>query len=747
MSHEAVLSLENTTLDDYQIGTLVRMEGYGPVFKATNQKTQASVHLHVLQSPDQRALSADRFRHGVYSAKSIHSSNLTPLDGSGKNDQFFYIAYTHHGLTALSDEIRGASVLGTSQESIPIERLTRWVKGLMNGLTALHGQRAFHHALSLNTLWVDASDQLLISHQGIAPIFKKRMQALTSAMSLDDPIMLARAPYVSPEEIRGRLVNQSADLYAVSVIIFELLMGAHPFSGPNAEATLKAHTDLEYQHLNTENLPPEVFTSFFSQAFAKEARSRFVSAQAMLSSFEGALKAFNTDGMSTADHLAPEGTESDFSFSEYGDDLGFSQTSADERTFLEFGDVDDQTFFESDFNEAIEVAHRTGVYGAIELDEEGATSHGSADVQRSSSQSPPPPMKTAAFVSVQGSLPGVARPTGPPVLTTLPLTSQLTSNMPLGEEILELQDDVIELAPSKVLPIPKVKSVTPLDIISTPQSLASASSTPPPVEGLYQSGASAPALPKNKSPVYSPSPVTRGKADEWPGENAPPEPPQWSHSQSNISTALPTNKGTQRRAPKLQSSQSVWQRLKGVFVALILAGIGASAVAIFNPFNMTPRPEMLMIMTDPGEMNMIIESKQIREKTPYHYNYSDIHKAAQELNVKFIKQINPQTRLFYRVSIPVFNGQSSLYLKAPRDPKKVNNTLKRVIISTNTGQAQVRKGANILGTTPLIYLGQSGAKVNFTVSIPGDEKEVLVTLGESGREEIRVDFDLPSTAP
>ena len=108
MSHEAVLSLENTTLDDYQIGTLVRVEGYGPVFEATNQKTQTPVYLHVLQSPDQRALSADRFRHGVYSAKSIHSPHLASLDGSGKSDQFFYIAYAHQGLTALKDEIRGA---------------------------------------------------------------------------------------------------------------------------------------------------------------------------------------------------------------------------------------------------------------------------------------------------------------------------------------------------------------------------------------------------------------------------------------------------------------------------------------------------------------------------------------------------------------------------------------------------------------------------------------------------------------
>ena len=242
------------------------------------------------------------------------------------------------------------------------------------------------------------------------------------------------------------------------------------------------------------------------------------------------------------------------------------------------------------------------------------------------------------------------------------------------------------------------------------------------------------------------SPITRGKANEWPGET-PPTPPQWNQSQPNISTALPTNKGTQRRAPKLQSSQTVWQRLKGVFVALVLAGIGAAVVAIFNPFNMTPRPEMLMITTDPGEMNMIIDSKQIREKTPYHYNYSDSHQAAQELHVKFIKQINPQTRLFYRVKIPVFNGQSSLYLKAPRDPKEINNPLKRVVILTNIGQAQVRRGANILGNTPLVYFGHPGAKVNFTVSIPGDEKEVLVTLGESGKEEVRVEFDLPSTTP
>jgi serine/threonine protein kinase len=225
MSNLNAPSLTGTIVDSYIVDSFLRHEVYGPVYLGKHQQTHQQVRLHFLQSQDGKPLSHDRFRNGLYGVKNLNSPYLNPIDGFGQFKEFFYIAYHHTNLKSLQEVINESSPSSSPQTfgTLHFDQLKKWMNELHQALITLHGSRVYHHGLSLDCLWINDSGSLLLSHHGLAVVFKKRMTALSNSAQLDDPLLLSRASYVSPEEIRGRLLDQSTDLYSTSIYVINFL--------------------------------------------------------------------------------------------------------------------------------------------------------------------------------------------------------------------------------------------------------------------------------------------------------------------------------------------------------------------------------------------------------------------------------------------------------------------------------------------------------------------------------------------
>ncbi len=98
--------------------------------------------------------------------------------------------------------------------------------------------------------------------------------------------------YMSPEQVMGDELDGRSDLYAVSVMLFEMLTGQLPFDAPNTMAILAKHlsaTPPTLEEVAPEHRYPEVVQELFDVGLKKKASMRFQSAEEFIQRLDGAL--------------------------------------------------------------------------------------------------------------------------------------------------------------------------------------------------------------------------------------------------------------------------------------------------------------------------------------------------------------------------------------------------------------------------------------------------------------------------
>lgn len=106
-------------------------------------------------------------------------------------------------------------------------------------------------------------------------------------------VVLARmAPYLAPEVIEGGMPTPSSDVYALGVILFELLTGQRPFTGPTPMSILDKHRSNPVPEVRTLNPGiPVALGAVVTRALAKQPSERYATASEMLVDLEAVLEA------------------------------------------------------------------------------------------------------------------------------------------------------------------------------------------------------------------------------------------------------------------------------------------------------------------------------------------------------------------------------------------------------------------------------------------------------------------------
>lgn len=106
-------------------------------------------------------------------------------------------------------------------------------------------------------------------------------------------VVLARmAPYLAPEVIEGGMPTPTSDVYALGVILFELLTGQRPFSGPTPMSILDKHRNAPVPEVRALNPGvPIALGAIVTRALAKDPSQRYSSATEMLADLEAVLEA------------------------------------------------------------------------------------------------------------------------------------------------------------------------------------------------------------------------------------------------------------------------------------------------------------------------------------------------------------------------------------------------------------------------------------------------------------------------
>lgn len=189
---------------------------------------------------------------------------LNVLDfGTNENRLPFLVLEAAEGQT-LREFIR-------SEGGSPIDRAANIVRQIADGLTAAHSNNVVHSSLS--------ADKILISQRGNSEFVKILDFGAANSDDADDEKTVIRAElpfYKSPEQLQGGDEDSRSDVYALGVLLFEILTGKPPFTGDNAAVLASKHLNEIPPSLIAArpDLPPTI-EQVVQRALAKNPNQRF----------------------------------------------------------------------------------------------------------------------------------------------------------------------------------------------------------------------------------------------------------------------------------------------------------------------------------------------------------------------------------------------------------------------------------------------------------------------------------------
>ncbi len=224
------------------------------------------------------------FREASLAAKLSHPNVVTVFDYGRTEDDVYFIAM---------ELLRGKTLakLLNQERRLPWQRAIDIATQLCRGLRVAHGEDVVHRDLKpANIFLVDTGDGELVKivDFGLAKVMNPdaKEEQLTQIGAF-----MGSARYACPEQIRGTDIDGRADIYAVGIILYEMITGQVPFDGPNEAAVLVAHMRAQPKRFH-EVAPdvdvPEELERVIFKAFAHKREDRFASAAELLQALKSA---------------------------------------------------------------------------------------------------------------------------------------------------------------------------------------------------------------------------------------------------------------------------------------------------------------------------------------------------------------------------------------------------------------------------------------------------------------------------
>jgi eukaryotic-like serine/threonine-protein kinase len=260
------------TISHYRITQKLGAGGMGVVYKALDLTLERTVALKFL--PTEFALSEtekESLLREARAASALDHPNIGVIHGMEESEdrQLFIVMAYYEGETLSQKVSRGVvSVRDSLDYAIQIAK----------GLSAAHARSIVHRDVKPSNIIITTDNIAKIVDFGLA-----RVVATTSAtQSVSNTGTL---PYMAPEQILGEPVDQRADVWALGVLIVQMLTGSHPFLRPNTAAMTFAI--LNQPPSAVDALPAPVQPIVY-RALSKQASHRYANGSEMVQDLEAA---------------------------------------------------------------------------------------------------------------------------------------------------------------------------------------------------------------------------------------------------------------------------------------------------------------------------------------------------------------------------------------------------------------------------------------------------------------------------
>lgn len=260
--------LRTALADRYAIQREIGRGGMALVFLAQDLRHNRDVAIKVLKPEFAMAVSAERFLREIQIEAQLKHPYILPLFDSGDAEGLLYYVMPYVAGQSLQARLR-------LETQLPLDEALRITSEVAEALAYAHARGVVHRDVKPGNILLDENHAVLADF-GIARAFTE-----LGGSALSDSGMVVGTPeYMSPEQCsdRGKLDGRS-DIYALGCVLYEMLSGEPPFTGPTAQAIIARHLQDRPRSLRVvRSSIPEHIEEAIGVALAKVPADRFTTA-------------------------------------------------------------------------------------------------------------------------------------------------------------------------------------------------------------------------------------------------------------------------------------------------------------------------------------------------------------------------------------------------------------------------------------------------------------------------------------
>jgi serine/threonine protein kinase/Flp pilus assembly protein TadD len=272
----------------YEILEPLGAGGMGAVYRVFDRKLEEEVALKLIRpevAADRRAI--ERFQNEIKISRKITHKSVCRMHDLGEAEGISFITMEY---------VRGEDLksLLHRTKTLPVGTALTIARQVAEGLAEAHGMGVVHRDLKPGNIMIDRDGNAKIMDFGIA-------RSLLGRELTGEGTIIGTPEYMSPEQVEGKPADGRSDLYALGIILFEMVTGQTPFGGDSSLSI--AHKQRYEPPPNPRKLNPQIpaeLSQLILGCLEKGPDQRFPSAEEFLSELSRAERA-----MPTAERPAP----------------------------------------------------------------------------------------------------------------------------------------------------------------------------------------------------------------------------------------------------------------------------------------------------------------------------------------------------------------------------------------------------------------------------------------------------------
>ena len=264
--------LQQALGEEFTVGPLLGQGGFAAVFRVRDTTLNRDVAVKVLDvdlSPSPTV--AERFLREAQTVARLEHAHIVPIYKVGRHEDVLYIVMRC---------IDGASLrqlLGT-QRRLSVGDAARIARQVADALAYAHKHDIVHRDVKPDNILLDRTGHVLVTDFGIAKA-AQAAQGGSGEQLTTEGMIIGTPQYMSPEQASGDKVDGRSDIYALGIVLYQMLAGAPPFDGDSSASILAQQLTQEPPPLRRARPDVSEELAFvLERMLAKDPRRRFQNA-------------------------------------------------------------------------------------------------------------------------------------------------------------------------------------------------------------------------------------------------------------------------------------------------------------------------------------------------------------------------------------------------------------------------------------------------------------------------------------